>query len=105
MWPLCLRSQSRRRPACRLNAAQAPDFTYSCQASTEHFEQCVELALLRNRRLGALAVAVVAISLARRAAATACAAVQSTLALFSSLVTGRASRSSCCHTLTIREVP
>ena len=31
--------------------AQAPDFTYSCQASTEHFEQCAEFPLLRNRIL------------------------------------------------------
>ena len=38
------RSESRRRAACRLNAAQAPDFTYSCQASTEHFEQWAEIA-------------------------------------------------------------
>jgi len=28
----------------------------SCQASTEHFEQCVEFALLRNRGLGPLSV-------------------------------------------------
>jgi hypothetical protein len=48
--------------------AQSPDFTYSCQASTEHFEQCAEFALLRNCRLGALAVTVLAIALARRAA-------------------------------------
>jgi len=45
-------SHSRRAP---LNDAYAaPDFTYSCQASTEHFEQCDEFALLPNRRLGAL---------------------------------------------------
>jgi len=54
-----------------------PDFTYSCQASTEHFEQCAEFLLLRNRGLGPLAVTVLPIALARRAAATACAAVQS----------------------------
>jgi hypothetical protein len=36
--------------------AQAPDFTYSCQASAEHFEQSAEFPLLRNRGLGPLAV-------------------------------------------------
>jgi hypothetical protein len=35
-----------------LNAAQAPDFTYSCQASTEHFGQCAEFPLLRNGGFG-----------------------------------------------------
>jgi hypothetical protein len=55
--------------------AQALDFTYSCQASTEHFEQRAEFALLRNGGLRALAVAVLPIPLARRPAATACAAV------------------------------
>src|SRR5262249_23048212 len=82
MWPLCLRSESRRRAACRLNAAQAPDFTYSCQASTEHFEQCAEFALLCNRGLGPLAVTVLPIPLARRGTATSCAAVQSTAPFF-----------------------
>jgi hypothetical protein len=38
--------------------AQALDFMYSSQASAEHFEQCAEFALLRNCRLGALAVTV-----------------------------------------------
>jgi hypothetical protein len=28
--------------------AHAPDFTYSYQASTDHFEGCAEFALLRN---------------------------------------------------------
>jgi hypothetical protein len=28
----------------------------SCQASAKHFQQCAEFPLLRNRRLGALAV-------------------------------------------------
>jgi hypothetical protein len=63
-------------------SAQAPDFTYSSYASTEHFQQCAEFALLRNRGLGALAVAVLPIPLASRAAATACAAVQSAAPLF-----------------------
>jgi hypothetical protein len=35
--------------------AQVPDFTYSCQASAEHFEQCAEFPLLCNRGLGPLA--------------------------------------------------
>jgi hypothetical protein len=68
--------------AVRWRPAQAPDFTYSCQASTEHFEQCAEFALFRNCHLGALAVTVLAIALARRAAATACAAVESAAPLF-----------------------
>jgi hypothetical protein len=51
------------------------DFTYSCQAGAEQFQQCAEFLLLRNRGLGPLAVAVLPIPLARRAAATACAAV------------------------------
>jgi hypothetical protein len=55
--------------------AQAPDFTYSCQLSAEHFEQCAEFPLLRNHDLGPLAVAVLAIPLTRSAAATVCAAV------------------------------
>jgi hypothetical protein len=45
------------------DAYAAPDFTYSCQASTEHFEQCDEFALLPNRRLGALGVTVLAVPL------------------------------------------
>src|SRR5260221_14613202 len=53
------------------------DFTYSCQASAEHFEQCAEFLPLRNRGLGPLAVTVLPIPLARRATATDCAAVQS----------------------------
>jgi hypothetical protein len=32
------------------------DFTYSCQASPEHFEQCAEFPPLRNRSLGSLTV-------------------------------------------------
>jgi hypothetical protein len=27
--------------------ALAPDFTYSCQASAEHFQQCAEFSTLR----------------------------------------------------------
>jgi hypothetical protein len=60
--------------------------TYSYQPSTEHFQQCAEFLPLRNRGLGTLAVTVLPIPLARRAAATACAAVQSTTP-FLSLVT------------------
>jgi hypothetical protein len=51
------------------------DFTYSCQASAEHFQQCAEFLLLGNRGLSPLAVTVLPVRLARRAAATACAAV------------------------------
>jgi hypothetical protein len=58
------------------------DFTYSCQASAQYFQQCAEFPLLRNRGLGPVAVAVLPIALARRAAATVCAAVQSTAPLF-----------------------
>jgi hypothetical protein len=47
----------------------------SCQASAEHFQQRAEFLLLRNRGLGPLAVTVLPIPLARRATATACAAV------------------------------
>ena len=39
-----------------------------CQASTEHLQQCAEFLLLRNRGLGPLAVTVLPIALARRAA-------------------------------------
>jgi hypothetical protein len=56
--------------------------TCSCQASAEQFQQCAEFPLLPNRGLGPLAVTVLPIPLARRAAATACAAVQSTASLF-----------------------
>jgi hypothetical protein len=58
------------------------DFTYSCQASAEHFEQCAEFLPLRNRGLGPLAVTVLSVPLARRAAATGRAAVQSAAAFF-----------------------
>ena len=51
------------------------------QASAEHFEQCAEFLPLRNRGLGPLAVTVLPVPFARRAAATACAAVQSAAAL------------------------
>jgi hypothetical protein len=50
-------------------------FTCSAQASAEHLEQCAEFPLLRYRSLSPLAVTVLAIPLARRAAATLCAAV------------------------------
>jgi hypothetical protein len=53
-----------------------------CQAVAEHFQQCAESPLLCNRGLGALAVTVLPIALAGRAAATACAAVQSAAPLF-----------------------
>jgi hypothetical protein len=46
-----------------------------CQASAEHFQQCAEFLLLRNRGLGPLAVTVLLIPFARRAAATPCVAV------------------------------
>jgi hypothetical protein len=46
------------------------DFTCSCQASAEHFQQCAEFLLLCNRGLRALAVTVLPIALARRAAGT-----------------------------------
>ena len=52
--------------------------THSCQPGAQQFQQCAEFSLLRNRGLGPLAVTVLPIPLARRAAATACAAVQST---------------------------
>src|SRR5262249_44830804 len=32
--------------------AQAPDFTYSCQASTEHFEQCATVPAYRSLAIG-----------------------------------------------------
>jgi hypothetical protein len=47
-----------------------------CQASAEHFQKCAELPLLCNRDLGPFGVTVLPIPLARRAAATACSAVQ-----------------------------
>jgi hypothetical protein len=55
---------------------------YSCQASAEHFQQCAEFPLLRNRGLGPLAMTVLSVALARRGTTTACAAVQSTAPLF-----------------------
>jgi hypothetical protein len=64
----------------------------SRQASAEHLEQCTVLPL-RNRGLGPLGVTVLPIPLARRAAATVCAAVQSAAPFFSSLATGKDSRS------------
>jgi hypothetical protein len=46
----------------------------SCQA-TQHIQQCAEFLPLRNRGFGPLAVTVLPIPLAGRAAATLCAAV------------------------------
>ena|SRR5262245_38952173 len=63
-------------------AIQSRDSSSSGQASAEDFQQCAEFLLLRNRGFGPLAVPVLAIALARRAAATVCAAVQSTAPLF-----------------------
>jgi len=40
-----------------------------CQATAEHFQQCAEFALLRNRGLGPLAVTVLAIPLTNVASA------------------------------------
>ena len=54
--------------------APALHFMYSCQASAEHFQQCAEFLPLRNRGLGPLAVTVLPIPLAMRAAATVCGA-------------------------------
>ena len=59
--------------ACTRHALDA----CSCQAGAQHFQQCAEFLLLRNRRLGALAVTVLPIPFARWPAATVCAAVQS----------------------------
>ena len=53
-----------------------PKLRELCQVVAEHFQQCAESPLLCNRGLGALAVTVLAIALARRTAATACADVQ-----------------------------
>jgi hypothetical protein len=46
------------------------DLDLSCQAGAEHFQQCAEFPLLRNRSLRALAVTVLPIPLARWAAKT-----------------------------------
>ena len=51
--------------------AQALDFMYSIQASAEHFKQCAEFLLLRNRGLGPIAATALPIPLARRGAAAA----------------------------------
>jgi len=51
-----------------------PNHARLCQASAEHLEECAEFWLLRNRGLRALAVTELPIPLARRAAATPCAA-------------------------------
>ena len=54
-------------------------FEESC---TEPFQQRAEFLPLHNRGLGPLAVTVLPVPLAGRAAATVCAAVQSTAPLF-----------------------
>src|SRR5262245_35628555 len=82
------------RPDGHKRACTSPSLhACSCQAGAQHFQQCAEFLLLRNRGLGPLVVSVLPIALARRAAATACAAVQSAASLFGQLVIGRASRS------------
>jgi len=53
-----------------------------CQVSAEHLQQCAEFLPLRNRGLGPLVVPVSPVPLTGRAAATLCAAVQSTAPLF-----------------------
>ena len=45
-------------PVSRMGRMRRRPFSTSGQASTEHFEQCAEFALLRNCHLGALAVTV-----------------------------------------------
>jgi hypothetical protein len=55
--------------AALLNMAAEP--LAMCYPALEHFQQCAEFLPLRNRGLGALAVAVLPIPLARRAAANA----------------------------------
>jgi hypothetical protein len=62
-----------RLRAFRHNQCEHPDSLWkpsSPQTSAKHSEQCAEFPLLRNRRLGPLAVAVLPIAVARRAAAT-----------------------------------
>ena len=66
------------RPAPSIASNQARiALSKGLHGSAKHFEQCAELLLLSNRGLGPLAVTVLPIPFARRAAATACAAVQS----------------------------
>jgi hypothetical protein len=65
-----------------VHGMQLCEFTYSPQASAKHFQQCVEFLPLRNRLLSPLAVTILPVPFASRAAATACAAVQSTAPLF-----------------------
>jgi hypothetical protein len=69
------------------------DATHSSQASAEHLQQCAEFLPLRNRRFRPLAMTVLPIPLARRVAATPCAAGAIDSDPFLSLATGRASRS------------
>jgi hypothetical protein len=58
------------------------EFTHSPQASAKHFQQCAEFLPLRNRGFGTLAVTILPVPFARRAAATARAAVQPAAPLF-----------------------
>ena len=74
--PQCVSSQSRIARGERLDghvgrAAQTHFSTLRAQrqASAEQFQQCAEFLPLRNRGLGPLAVTVLSIPLARRAAA------------------------------------
>jgi hypothetical protein len=60
------------------STSNANETSTAYSASAEHFQQCAKFPLLHNRGLSALAVTVLPIALARRATATACAAVQST---------------------------
>jgi hypothetical protein len=54
------------------------EFPHSPQASAKRFQQRAEFLPLRNRGLGPLAVTILPVPFARRAAATACAAVTPT---------------------------
>ena len=72
------KSQPTASPASTKIETQDRPSVYSHQPSTEHFQQCAEFLPLRNRGLGTLAMTVLPVSFAGRAAATACAAVQAT---------------------------
>jgi hypothetical protein len=69
------------RSATSESCQHGPAVRYKTDFQTDERE-CAGFLLLRNRDLGPLAVTVLPIPLARRAAATACAAVQSTTPLF-----------------------
>ena len=70
--------------SCRPTACLSKfcEFTHSPQARAKRFQQRAEFLLLRNRTLSPLAVTVLPVPPARRAAATPGAAVQSTAPLF-----------------------